>query len=151
MKKALFVSVVFASVGWGCHQNEQSTHQDKSVKKASQVVDPKLQQWVGHYQGVLPCAACISHCPDCDGMGVDLIIHPDQSFKLTRTSYSEHNKPEILTGTFMFSDAGKLKIQLKNVKERNTLILGNGYTEIIDIQSGASYPAYQDFQLHKIA
>ena len=124
----------------------ESNSQEKIVKPQ---IDPQLAAWVGEYSGVIPCAGCTSRCPDCESMAIDLEITPDMKFKLTRTSLSEHNEPELLTGSFSFLDEGRLKIELANVKDREKLILGQNYIEIIDTKSDQPYKAYQDFRIYK--
>ena len=153
MKKALLTSFVAASISFGCSNQTTEPEQKTSAVKTDQgqTSDPKLQAWVGKYEGIIPCATCISRCEGCDSMGVDLELHPDMSFKLVRTSYSTQSAAEVYTGHYEFLDGDKLKIQLNEVKDRNILVLGADYTEIIDTKSGQPYAAYPDFQLEKIS
>lgn len=58
---------------------------------------------------------------------------------------------ELYAGNFSFLDNGKVKIQLQSVKERNQLILGDGYVEILETKTGSPYQFFEDFQLDKIA
>lgn len=148
MNKALVCSFIVASLNIACSEHPNSSTQAKDIQTKS-AIDPKLMAWVGEYSGVIPCATCISRCPDCESMGIDLHVFADQSFKLTRTSYSGHNEPEIFTGKFDFMDHDKLKIQLINLKERNTLILGQDYLEIIDQKTQTPYQAQHDFQIQR--
>lgn len=153
MQKSLLTSFVIASISLGCSSEnasiEKNVNDKNSIKQVKVTIDPKLQQWVGKYSGVVPCAACLSRCPECDGMGVDLTIHSNQTFKLVRTSYNGYNEPEIYEGRFKFLDQDKLEIHLIGIKDRNTLLLGRGFTEIIDTKTNQPYQAYQSFQLEK--
>ncbi|MFV7441566.1 copper resistance protein NlpE N-terminal domain-containing protein [Acinetobacter pittii] len=152
MQKTLILSFIILSISYGC-SNENST--DTSVSNESSVelknVAPELQAWVGEYSGVIPCAPCLSFCPDCEGMGVKLIVKSDQSFELYRTSYSGHNDEQKFAGSFDFTDDEKIRIQLSGVKERSVLMLGQSAVEIVDQDSKQSYEAFHDFQLKKIA
>ncbi|WP_353163927.1 hypothetical protein [Acinetobacter guillouiae] len=84
-------------------------------------------------------------------MNVDLKIYADQTFRLERTSNSDQNKHELYAGNFSFLDNAKVKIQLQTVKERNQLILGHGYIEVLETKTDLSYQLFEDFQLDKIA
>lgn len=138
---------VAASLMSACTEQPKS---DSSQSKAIQPqVDLKLLAWVGDYSGVIPCAGCISRCPDCESMAIDLKITSDMKFKLIRTSLSENDESEILTGSFSFLDDRHLEVELVNVKDRSKLILGKDYIEIIDTKSGQPYKAYQDFRIYK--
>lgn len=138
---------VAASLMSACTEQPQP---DSSQSKAIQPqVDPQLLAWVGDYSGVIPCTGCISRCPDCESMAIDLEITSDKKFKLIRTSLSENDKSEILSGSFSFLDDGHIKIELGNVKDRGKLILGKDYIEIIDTKSDQPYKAYHDFRIYK--
>ncbi len=151
MKKRALSTFILASVIMGCSQNDPNPEQEKVGTEVKPSIDPLLQKWIGHYQGILPCAGCITFCENCDGMTVDLKIHADQTFRLERTSNSDHNKHELYVGNFSFMDHGKIKIQLQHVKERNQLILGDDYVEILESKTGVPYQAFEDFQLDKLA
>ncbi|MBO7705865.1 MAG: copper resistance protein NlpE N-terminal domain-containing protein, partial [Acinetobacter sp.] len=119
MKNTLLCSFVVARLCLGCSQSEPDPNSGEASTKAIKVIDPELQKWVGQYKGILPCAACTSFCEGCEGMTVDLDVKENQTFKLVRTSNSGHNKPEVYEGRFVFTDNGKLKIQLNGISERN--------------------------------
>jgi len=158
--KTLLTSFVFASLCLGCSQAEdhsktQSLAAPQTQKtidtQLSTTIDPQLQQWVGSYRGIVPCNTCLSYCDGCEGNKIELTIHPDQSFELVKTNLNGENQPESFKGHFSFSDDQKLKIQLSEVKERNILILGNDFTEIIDTKTNLPFQQATDFQLDKIA
>ncbi|MBJ8451829.1 copper resistance protein NlpE N-terminal domain-containing protein [Acinetobacter bereziniae] len=151
MKKRLLSSFIFASVMMGCGQHEQALKDEKASSEVKKPLDVQLQKWVGHYKGTLPCAGCVTFCDECNGMTVDLKIYADQTFRLERTSNSDHNKHELYAGNFSFLDNGKVKIQLQSVKERNQLILGHSYVEVLETKTGLPYQFFEDFQLDKIA
>ena len=151
MKKRLLSSFIYASVMVGCGQHEQALMDEKANSEVKRSFDAQLKKWVGHYEGALPCAACSAFCEGCDGMNVDLKIYADQTFLLERTSKSDHNKHELYAGNFSFLDNGKVKIQLQSVKERNQLILGHGYVEVLETKTSSPYQFFEDFQLDKIA
>ncbi|MHA3892518.1 copper resistance protein NlpE N-terminal domain-containing protein [Acinetobacter sp. GXMZU3951] len=150
MKKTLVCSFVFASLCLGCSQSEKAEQKDSEHVKTMNVIDPELQKWVGHYKGITPCITCSAFCDGCEGTTVEIYLKSDQSFQLRRTPNSETQKAEEYQGHFAFEDSGKLKIQLQGVKERNQLIFGQDYVEVIDVKSGASYRDFPDFQLVKI-
>lgn len=152
MRKTLILSFIVLSISYGC--SEQNSNNITSADESSlerKKISPELQAWVGEYSGVIPCAPCFSFCPDCEGMGVKLIVKPDQSFELYRSSYSGHNEEQKFTGSFDFTDDDKIKIQLAGVNERSILMLGQSAVEIVDQESKQSYKAAHDFQLKKIA
>lgn len=152
LNKAVLMSFVAASISYGCA--EQLTQTNKSSSKSDQIkandIDPKIRAWVGEYSGVIPCEPCFSFCPDCEGMGVKLIVNADQSFELYRTSYSGHNQAQKYKGKFVFTDGTKVRIQLLDIKERSVLMLARSSVEIIDQDSFLSYEAGHDFKLKKI-
>ncbi|OTU19985.1 copper resistance protein NlpE N-terminal domain-containing protein [Acinetobacter pittii] len=150
MKKRLLSSFIFASLMMGCDQHDPATNNEKASSEVKKPLDAQLQKWVGHYKGTLPCAGCVTFCDECNGMNVDLNIHADQTFRLERTSNSDHNKHELYVGSFSFLDNRKIKIQLQNVKERNQLILGSGYVEVLETKTGLPYQSFEDFQLDKL-
>jgi hypothetical protein len=84
-------------------------------------------------------------------MTVDLDVKENQTFKLVRTSNSGHNKPEVYEGRFVFTDNGKLKIQLNGISERNTVLWQQGSVEVLDTKTGLPYKDYSDFELMKEA
>ncbi|WP_171264455.1 copper resistance protein NlpE N-terminal domain-containing protein [Acinetobacter sp. ANC 4204] len=147
MKNTLLCSFVFASLCLGCSQSDPDPKSGEASTKAIKVIDPELQKWVGQYKGILPCAACTSFCERCEGMTVDLYLKENQTFKLVRASNSGHNKPEVHEGQFVFTDNGKLKIQLNGVSERNTVLWQQDSVEVLDTKTGLSYEAYLDFEL----
>jgi hypothetical protein len=151
MKNTLLCSFVFASLCFGCSQSEPDPKSGEASTKAIKVIDPELQKWVGQYKGILPCAACTSFCEGCEGMTVDLDVKENQTFKLVRTSNSGHNKPEVYEGRFVFTDNGKLKIQLNGISERNTVLWQQGSVEVLDTKTGLPYKDYSDFELMKEA
>lgn len=151
MKKSVLGTFIFASLMLGCSQREQGIEQEHARTEVKTSPDAQLQNWVGHYQGALPCAGCTALCEGCNGMKVDLRLHADQTFLLERTSYSDPQQHERYEGHFSFLDDGKLKIQLHNVKDRNQLILGEDYVEILNAKTGLAYQAFEDFELDKIA
>ncbi|ALV73895.1 MULTISPECIES: copper resistance protein NlpE N-terminal domain-containing protein [Acinetobacter] len=151
MKNTLLCSFVFASLCLGCSQSEPDPKSGEASTKAIKVIDPELQKWVGQYKGILPCAACTSFCEGCEGMTVDLDVKENQTFKLVRTSNSGHNKPEVYEGRFVFTDNGKLKIQLNGISERNTVLWQQGSVEVLDTKTGLPYKDYSDFELMKEA
>lgn len=151
MKNTLLSSFIFASLCLGCSQSETDPKSGEASSKSIKAIDPELQKWVGQYKGILPCAACTSFCEGCEGMTVDLDIKEDKTFKLVRSSNSGHNKPEIFQGKFVFANNRKIKIQLQNVKERNQLILGDDYVEILETKTGLPYQSFENFQLDKLA
>lgn len=144
MKNTLLYSFVFASLCLGCSQSEANPKSREASTKSIKVIDPELQKWGGQYKGILPCAACTSFCEGCEGMTVDLYVKENQTFKLVRASNSGHNKPEV---QFVFTDNGKLKIQLNGVSERNTVLWQQDSVEVLDTKTGLSYEAYLDFEL----
>lgn len=150
MKKRLLSSFIFASLMMGCEQHNPATNDEKASSEVKKPLDAQLQKWVGHYKGTLPCASCVTFCDECNGMNVDLNIHAYQTFRLERTSNSDHNKHELYVGSFSFLDNGKIKIQLQNVKERNQLILGNDYVEVLETKTELPYQSFEDFQLAKL-
>ncbi|WP_228270489.1 hypothetical protein [Acinetobacter guillouiae] len=83
-------------------------------------------------------------------MNVELKIYADQTFRLERTSNSDHNKHELDGGNFNFLDDGKVKIQLQSLKVRNQLILGYGCVEVFETKTGLPYQLFEDFLLDKI-
>ena len=131
----------------GCSQSEPDPKSGEASTKAIKVIDPALQKWVGQYKCILPCAACTSFC---EGITVDLDIKEDKTFKLIRASNSGHNKPEVHEGQFVFTDNGKLKIQLNGVSERNIVLWQQDSVEVLDTKTGLSYEAYLDFELLKV-
>lgn len=151
MKNTLLCSFVFASLCLGCSQSEPDPKSGEASTKAIKVIDPELQKLVGQYKGILPCAACTSFCEGCEGMTVDLDVKENQTFKLVRTSNSGHNKPEVYEGRFVFTDNGKLKIQLNGISERNTVLWQQGSVEVLDTKTGLPYKDYSDFELMKEA
>ena len=151
MKNTLLCSFVFASLCLGCSQSEPDPKSGEASTKAIKVIDPELQKWVGQYKGILPCAACTSFCEGCEGMTVDLDVKENQTFKLVRTSNSGHNKLEVHEGQFVFTDNGKLKIQLNGISERNTVLWQQGSVEVLDTKTGLPYKDYSDFELMKEA
>ena len=146
MNKLLYMFVA-ASLISACSEQPKQNASQTDARLSEQ--HPQLAAWVGDYSGVIPCVGCVSRCPDCESMAIDLKITPDQKFILTRTSLSTQAEPEVLTGTFSFLDQQQLKIELLNVKDRSKLILGNDYMEIIDTKSDQPYQAYQDFRIYK--
>ena len=149
MKRTLVGAFVFASICLGCSQAEQGKQNESADVKSIKVMDPQLQKWVGHYKGITPCITCSAFCDGCEGTTVEIFLNPDQSFKLLRTPNSQSNKAEKYAGHFSFEDSGKLKIHLNGVNERNQLIFGQDYIEVIDVKSGTSFMDFTDFQLVK--
>lgn len=82
---------------------------------------------------------------------LSLDVKEDKTFKLVRTSNSGHNKLEIFQGKFVFTDNGKLKIQLNGVSEQNTILWQQDYVEVLDTKTGLLYEAYLDFELMRKA
>lgn len=148
MKKTLLCSFVFASLCLGCSQSKQAEHSTSEIEKSIKAVDPQLQLRVGQYRGITPCVTCPTFCDGCEGSIIDLKLNHDQSFELVRTANSGNKKSETFNGKFVFNDDGKLQIQLHGVKERNLIVWGQNYVEVIDPNSGRPF---EDFQLEKLS
>lgn len=148
LKNVLCIFVA-ASLLSACSDQADLASKADHEKIVQPQIDPKLAAWVGEYSGVIPCVGCVSRCPDCESMAIDLEIMPDMKFKLTQTSLSTHNEPQVLTGSFSFLDEGRLQVELADLQDRGKLILGSNYIEIIDTKSDQPYQAYQDFRIYK--
>lgn len=146
MNKLLYMFIAASLISACSEQPKQNASQANALTPE---INPQFAAWAGDYSGVIPCVGCISRCPDCESMAIDLKITPDQKFILTRTSLSMQTEPEVITGTFSFLDQQQLKIELLNVKDRGQLILGNDYMEVIDTKSEQPYQAYEDFRIYR--
>lgn len=151
MRKSLLCSFVFASLCLGCSQSEQAKHSTSETKKSIKAVDPQLQLWVGQYRGITPCVTCPTFCDGCEGSTIDLKLNEDQTFQLVRTGNIGKKKTEAFSGKFTFNDDGKLQIELRGVKERNIMVWGQNYIEVIDSHTERSFDAFADFQLEKLS
>lgn len=147
MKKPILIPLFASSmllVG-GCEGT--TTTQDSTA------MQQKVQQtqWVGSYQGTTPCLACISRCPECPGMAVDLTLNQDMTYTLRRESLSGHNEIETLTGGMRFYDEAQTQLELVNVKSRNLLVVDtkNKLLEIREDLTGNAYVAVDDFTLEQ--
>lgn len=148
MKKPILIPLFATSVVvlGGCQ--DTSSPQQQSVAMEQKV---QQAQWVGTYQGTTPCLGCISRCPDCPGMAVDLTLNQDMSYTLVRESLSGHNAVETLTGMMRFRDADQTELELLNVKTRNLLIVDTAHKvlEIREDVTGNGYAASDDFLLEQ--
>ncbi|WP_336930867.1 copper resistance protein NlpE N-terminal domain-containing protein [Acinetobacter tandoii] len=151
MKKTLLCSFVFASLCLGCSQSKQAEHSTSETEKSTKAVDPQLQLWVGQYRGITPCVTCPTFCDGCEGSTIDLKLNQDQSFELIRTANRGNKKSETFNGKFAFNDDGKLQIQLYGVKDRNLIVWGQNYVEVINPNSRRPFDAFEDFQLEKLS
>jgi heat shock protein HslJ len=62
--------------------------------------------WAGTYRGITPCA-------DCTGIATELVLSYDETFRLSRRYIGESDELFILTGSFMWSEAGdKIMLEL---------------------------------------
>ena len=150
MKNTLLCSFVFASLCLGCSHSELESKAGEASTKSIKVIDPELQKWVGQYHGITPCITCSTFCDGCEGTTIELNLLQDQTFKLVRTGNSGKKKSEAFEGKFSFEADGKIKIQLNGVTERNIIVWGQDYIEILDTKSGLPFEAYEDFQLEKL-
>lgn len=147
MKNIILVSVIFASIGLGYAQSKS----DVTSAHEKQQVDTNLQKWVGKYQGSLPCAACVSRCEGCEGVGYDLELFQDQSFTLLYRSNQDNSVLESHRGRFEFLDDGKLQIELHPLKARNILVYTDDGIEILDSVTMQPYIDHEDFMLQKMS
>ena len=152
MKKPILIPLISCSVLLGCHDSAPSerTHTQLNTVLEQTVMPAK---WVGIYQGNTPCMTCISHCEDCSGMAVDLVLNADQSYHLRRERLNEQHEIEELTGHFRFKNNDQTQSELVQVKTRNLIYieLEQQILEILEDKTGHIYEDEDAFLLQKSA
>lgn len=147
MKKVMLIPFIATGALLGCQDANQPQAKDKAA------LEHEMQKplWAGSYSGTTPCMSCASHCEDCPGMAVDLVLNADQSYELRRESLSTHNDVDVLQGQFKFKGAGETQLELLNVKTRNMIFvhLENQMLEIREDQTAQPYVAQDDFLLER--
>ena len=148
MKKPVIIPLFATSVVvlGGCQDSRGTSQQTAAIEQKVE-----RAQWVGTYQGTTPCLGCMSRCPDCPGMAVDLTLNQDMTYTLVRESLSGHNQVETLTGVMRFYDDKKTQLELLNVKTRNLLVVDTAHKvlEIREDVTGHAYVATDDFVLEQ--
>ncbi|MEQ9166863.1 MAG: copper resistance protein NlpE N-terminal domain-containing protein [Fulvivirga sp.] len=105
MLKSLFsILIVISLIISGC-QSQNSSNSDNESNSEEQKPIPtgdnsqNSLDWVGTYQGTLPCA-------DCEGIQTEIILKSDQTFTMTTQYLGKSADREVSTGKFEWDDTG---------------------------------------------
>ena len=99
--------------------------------------------WVGEYEGVFPCA-------DCEGIKVELDLHPDKTYELNEEYLGKTGKNEFETkGSFSFDPQDPSIITLDNHADNRKFFVGENFIEARDVESGKKIDSNLNYKLVK--
>ncbi|MCO8046166.1 copper resistance protein NlpE N-terminal domain-containing protein [Acinetobacter bohemicus] len=169
MKKILFSALLTVTVAslTACSKQEErdmtNTEQADSVLNSSTSSEPASAQstsstgltasdraetaldWAGEYEGVFPCA-------DCEGIKVELELHPDKTYELKEEylGKGKNNETEI-KGSFSFDSQQPSIIILDAKAENRKFFVGENFLEARNLENGQKIESKLNYKLLKKA
>ncbi|KGT47320.1 copper resistance protein NlpE [Acinetobacter sp. HR7] len=99
--------------------------------------------WAGEYKGTFPCA-------DCEGINIELELHPDKTYELKEEYISDTKNTEVKTkGSFSFDPNQPSIITLDEKGKNRKFFVGENFVEVRDIQTGEKINSSLNYKLVK--
>ena len=133
--------VIFAT---SCNSQKKKEAQITDEQTAESIGDNSRTSldWVGTYEGELPCA-------DCDGIKTVITINQDNTFTINETYLGKEAKPYETMGTFKWDDKGQ-KLIFSDTNRRTYFVGENTLTQLDSDGNKITGAMESLYVLHKI-